>query len=441
MIIDFSLKNFRSFRDEAILSMYAEHPKNNLLDNIAYPLDSDLGVLRSAVIYGANASGKSNILVALKALNFLITESHAFKEKQKILCYEPFLLAESNQNEPVSMELEFVIPNNYRYLYKISYTATEILSESLDFYPSRSKANIFERKPNDTWETVSFGGHYKGGSKRIPFFKNSSYLSKAGNSAAAPKMIRRVYEYFSSLFILGSEFEMPIATIYAHDAMLSLTGDMLAKVDVGISSISKEENDLSKFGSFPADMPKHVRDDFLNHNKYNFFFHHKTDHGNDVKFEISEESDGTRKLFTMLPAITSSLKLGNILVLDELENSFHPHIAEMIVNLFNDPETNINNAQLIFTTHNVELMSPRLFRRDQIWFTSKKDGASRLYSLDEFDKTTVTSTSPFGDWYTDGRFGAIPTLKYQEIRTHIIEALDLHADQEDKAIKNSEEEE
>jgi hypothetical protein len=421
--------------------MYAEHPKNNLLDNIAYPIDSEIGVLRSAVIYGANASGKSNILLALKAFTFLISESHAFKENKNIVCYEPFLLGENNHNEPVTMELEFVIPNNYRYIYQISYTATEILSECLDFYPSRSKANIFERKVGDTWETVSFGGHYKGGSKRIPFFKNNSYLSKAGNSAAAPKMIRKVYEYFSQIFVLSSENDIPLAKIYAHDEMLALTGDMLAKVDVGISNISKEENDLSNFGSFPADMPKHVREEFLNHNKYNFFFHHKSHGGKDTKFEISEESDGTRKLFSMLPAITTCLKLGNILVLDELENSFHPHIAEMIVNLFNDPETNINNAQLIFSTHNVELMSPRLFRRDQIWFTSKKEGASRLFSLDEFDKSTVTSSSPFGDWYSDGRFGAIPTLKYQEIRTHIIEALDLHADQIKKSTKSFEEEE
>lgn len=441
MIIDFSFKNFRSFRDESMLSMYAEHPKNNLLDNIAYPLDSDVGVLRTAVIYGANASGKSNVLTALKALLFIISESHSFKESQKLGCYEPFLLEESNQNEPVTMELEFAIPNDYRYLYKISFNATTILSESLDFYPSRSKANIFERKDHDTWETISFGGHYKGGSKRIPFFKNSSYLSKAGNSAAAPKMIRKVYKYFEHFFILGSEFDMPIGNIYAHDSILSLTGDMLAKVDVGISSISKEENDLSTIGTFPADMPKHIREDFLSRNKYNFYFHHKNNKGKDVKFEISEESDGTRKLFSMLPAITSSLKLGNILVMDELENSFHPHIAEMIVNLFNDPETNVNNAQLIFTTHNVELMSPRLFRRDQIWFTSKKDGASRLYSLDEFDKSTVTSSSPYGDWYADGRFGAIPTLKYQEIRTHIIEALDLHKDQNHKDANKSEEEE
>jgi AAA15 family ATPase/GTPase len=408
--------------------MFAEHPKNNLLDNIDYPNNSDIGILRSAVIYGANASGKSNVLLAFKALKYLISESHTFKESKDINCYEPFLLAEDSQSKPVEFALEFIIPGNYRYIYQISYNKKEIITESLDFYPSRSKANIFDRKSGDSWETVSFGGRYKGGSKKIPFFKNNSYLSKAGNSAAAPKMIRRVYDYFTKFLTVSSDFDMPLGEIYSHDKMLALTSNMLAKVDVGISNISKEENDLSTFGVFPTDMPKHVKDSFISLNKYNFFFHHKDEKGKDVKFEASEESDGTRKLFSMLPAVTSTLKLGNILIIDELENSFHPHIAEMIVKLFNDPETNINNAQLIFTTHNVELMSPRLFRRDQIWFTSKKDGESRLYSLDEFDKATVTASSPFGDWYSDGRFGAIPMLKYQEIRTHIIDSLDLHED-------------
>ena len=441
MIIDFSLKNFRSFSEEAVLSMYAEHPKNNLLDNIAYPLDNGMGVLRSAVIYGANASGKSNILLAMKALRYLISESHTFKEGKALGPYQPFLLGEKTNSAPVELAIEFVLPGSYRYVYAVSYNATEILSESLDFYPGRAKANIFERKENDTWETMSFGGNYKGGSKRIPFFKNCSYLSKAGNNPAAPKMIRRVYDYFDQIFVLSSEIDMPVGQIYTSDNMLALTAGMLKKVDVGISEISKEENDLSAFGVFPADMPPHVKDQFVSINKYNFFFHHKNAKGKDVKFEASEESDGTRKLFAMLPAISSTLKLGNVLFLDELENSFHPHIAEMIVKLFNDPETNVNNAQLIFTTHNIELMSPRLFRRDQIWFTSKNSQASKLYSLDEFDKSTVTPTSPFGDWYSDGRFGAVPHLKYQEIRTQVIESLGLDEDQRRKTTSNLQEEE
>lgn len=439
MIIDFSVKNFRSFQDQAVLSMHAEHPKNNLLNNITYPLDDGIAVLRSAVIYGSNASGKSNILHAMNAMKYIIGETHTFKENKKIGCYEPYMLGDSH-DDPIEMEIEFSIPKGYRFVYQISYTATEIVSESLDYYPGRSKANIFTRNPGDTWETISFGGRYKGGIRKLPFFKNQSYLSVAGHNAGTPDIIRAVCNYFGTFLVLDTEYEMPVAEIYQHDAMLDLTANFLGKVDVGISGISKLENDLSRFGSFPANMPEHVKESFLNLNKYKFIFHHVNEGGHKVEFEKSEESDGTQKLFNIIPAILTTLKLGNVLVMDELENSFHPHIAEMIIALFNDPEINVNNAQLIFTTHNVELMSPTIFRRDQIWFTKKTAGASRLYSLDEFDKAVVTTSSPYGDWYADGRFGAVPELNYKDISSFVATSLDLCKEESRIRVQADEEE-
>lgn len=423
-----------------MLSMHAEQPKTNLLGSISYPIAENIAVLKSAVIYGANASGKSNILLALQALKWIVSESHVFKEDSKIPCYEPYLLASDSKTQPVELEIEFVIPGEYRYVYSISYDSSRIFSETLDYYPKKIKANIFSRTPNDTWETVSFGGHYKGGSKRIPFFSNQSYLSKAGNSAGAPNSIRKVYRYFTSIMTLSTSFESPISEIYLYDEILSLTSNFLKKVDVGLSNISREENDLSKFGNFPLDLPASIKERFLLENKFNFMFHHEDEDGNDVVFEQDEESEGTQKLFKMLPAILSALKLGYILIVDELENSFHPHIAELIIKLFNDPEINRNNAQIIFTTHNVELMSPKLFRRDQIWFTKKTNGSSRLYSLDEFDKSTVTSSSPYGDWYADGRFGAVPHFKYKEICDYLSGSLDLRSDVKNADMQNGEEE-
>ena len=438
MIVDFSFKNFRSFRDEAMLSMHAEHPKNNLLKNIAYPGKDDLAVLRSAVIYGPNASGKSNVLLALGALKYVVCETHSFSKDRLITCYEPYLLSEKVKSEPTELELEFVIEDGRRFKYGVSFTDTRIISESLDYFPNKSPANIFVRKPEDTWGTISFGGYYKGGSKRIPFFANNSYLSKAGNSAAAPELIRSVYEYFSGMMVFGLDYVMPIGSIYQHEAMLTMTSDLLKFVDVGISGISKKEQD---FQNLPADIPNRYREKFTRENKYEFMFHHKNDKGNDILFRRAEESEGTQKLFSMFPAIVTCLKIGSVLVFDELENSFHPHIAEMLIKIFNDPEINVNNAQLIFTTHNVELMSHRLFRRDQIWFTSKDNGASKLYSLDEFNKSTVTSTSPFGDWYADGRFGAVPQVKYKDICDYLIDSLDLREDQEKRNAPRMDEEE
>ena len=104
-----------------------------------------------------------------------------------------------------------------------------------------------------------------------------------------------------------------------------------------------------------------------------------------------------------------------MLVVDELDNSMHPFIAELIIRLFNDPEVNCGHAQLIFSTHNISLMSPEHFRRDQIWLTEKVKGATRLFSLEDFDKNKVKPQSPFGRWYAEGRFGAVPKIDYQGI--------------------------
>lgn len=424
MIVDFSFKNFRSFNEETMLSLHADQPKSNLLGNITYPLNDDIGVLKSAVIYGANASGKSNVLFAVRALRWLIRESDSFKEDKKIPCYEPFLFSAASKSAPTEFEIEFIIPGNYRYIYQVSFNRTEILSESLDFYPSRLRANIFTRKPSDTWETITFGGHYKGGMKKIPFFKNNLYLSKAGNNAAAPKMIRKVYKYFQSILVFGLNHEMPISDIYEHDEALELTTSVLKYIDTGVSRITREETDFSPT-TFPDDLPSEIKEEILKRHRYNFMFHHDTADGTTIALDKDEESEGTQQLFKMLPIILSSLKMGGILLIDELENSFHPHIAELIIKIFNCPTLNINNAQLIFTTHNIELMNASLMRRDQIWFAKKSLGASKLYSLDEFDKRTVTPSSPYAAWYSEGRFGAIPSIDFEMISKELMEKLEL----------------
>lgn len=425
MIVDFSFKNFRSFRDETVLSLHADQPKSNLLNNISYPLDDGIGVLKSAVIYGANASGKSNVLLAVKALRWLIGDSDSFKEDRKISCYEPFLFSDEHKDAPVEFEIEFIIPGDRRYIYAVSFNRYEILSESLDFYPSRLRANIFTRKPGDTWETITFGGHYKGGMKKIPFFKNNLYLSKAGNNAAAPSMIRKVYKYFRNVLVFGLNSELPLSDIYELDGALELTTSFLKHIDTGVSKITREDMDFSP-SSFPDNIPLEIKEEIIKHNRYSFMFHHDTEDGSSVALEKDEESEGTQQLFKMLPVILSSLKMGSILLIDELENSFHPHIAELLIKIFNCPELNTNGAQLIFTTHNLELMSPSLMRRDQIWFAKKSGGASKLYSLDEFDKSTVTPSSPYGTWYTEGRFGAVPFIDFEKISKELIERLDLN---------------
>lgn len=412
MIIDFTLENFRSIKEAQTLSLYVNVPKEHLANNVAYPANEKIGALRTLGIYGANASGKSNLLRGFSALKYLGSVSGDLKEDAPIPCYEPYMLSESTKNAPVRFEMEFFNTDNIRYVYSISFTRTEIEEEILDFYPKRQKANIFTRKKGDTWETIGFGGLYKGGTRRIAFFKNNSYLAKAGANAGASELIRSVYKYLGDLLMpvnADDPFSIPMP-----ESFIPTVGKLLCNVDTGISEIEARVNENPAV-HLPEKFPTHIKNAILEKAKRDFFFSHRTEEGSVEMFREGMESEGTRKLFTVLPVLIAAFRLGVVVLIDELERSFHPHIAELIIRLFNDPEVNTKNAQLIFTTHSMHLMSSNNFRRDQVWFTEKVEGKTSLYSLDQFDKKKVKSNSPFDTWYDEGRFGAVPKVNYLAI--------------------------
>lgn len=417
MIIDFTISNFRSIRDKQTFSMFAENPGTHLLDNIAYPAGDKIGVLKSAGIYGANASGKSNILLAFDALQYLIRVSGDFKEGSPIKCYEPFRLSEKTKTAPVRFEVEFCTPDGVRYRYKIGFTRHRIVEEGLSFYPSAKAALIFDRTEQDTWKTIKFGGLFTGGRKLLPFFENNAYLSKAGDSADTPELIRNVYNYFrNDVLRLGLNEEVPFDHWVEDTALLNKVSALLGFVDTGVGGVVVREKDIDpETVRFPDSMSQRTRESLLRRMKHEFLFAHATDGKETEFFDLRLESAGTQKLFRLAPLIVNALERGGVLIVDELDNSMHPFMAEMILRLFNDPEVNQGRAQLIFSTHNINLMDPEHFRRDQIWLTEKNNGATWLFSLDDFDKKNVKPMSPFNRWYAEGRFGAVPKIDYRRI--------------------------
>jgi len=429
MIIDFTISNFRSIRDTQTFSMFAENPGNHLLDNIAYPAGDKIGVLKSAGIYGANASGKSNILLAFEALQYLIIASGDFKEGETIKCYEPYRLSSKTKTDPVRFEVEFCTPAGMRYIYKIGFTRQRIVEEQLSFYPSAKSALIFDRTEQDTWKTIKFGGLFTGGRKQLPFFDNNAYLSKAGDSADTPELIRNVYNYFrNDVLRLGLNEEVRFDHWVENKALFSKVSALLGFVDTGVAGVVVKEKEVDPESlTFPDSMPQRMRERVLRSMKRGFMFVHGTDEKDTELFEMGMESRGTQKLFRLAPLIVETLESGGVLIVDELDNSMHPFMAELILRLFNDPEVNKGRAQLIFSTHNINLMDPEQFRRDQIWLTEKNQGATRLFSLDDFDKKKVKPTSPFNRWYAEGRFGAIPKIDYQGIVKQLRAAGGSHA--------------
>jgi AAA15 family ATPase/GTPase len=146
------------------------------------------------------------------------------------------------------------------------------------------------------------------------------------------------------------------------------------------------------------------------------YFEHTTEDGSQGVFAENDESAGTKALLSILPLIFNVLQAGKVLVWDELETSLHPHVAELIVDLFNDPEINTKHAQLLFTTHNVALMNPDKLRKVQFWLTEKIAGAMHLISMDEFESSQLKNNSPFAKWYYDGRLGGLPAINYSKVK-------------------------
>lgn len=423
MIIDFTISNFRSIKDEQTFSLFAETPGNYLLENFVNPAGEKVSTLKSAGLYGANASGKSNLLLAFHALQYIIVASGDLKEGDEIDCYDPYLLNERKKSSPTQFEIEFFAPNvendqsdPVRYRYCVAFTAHKIVEEHLVFYPSGQRASVFDRRNEDTWQTISFGSLYKGGKKRLPFFANNAYLSKAGDSADSPQMIRNVYNYFRKhLRHLAAGERAVKLNWFEEPRLVEKVSSLLSLVDTGISNIRFQETADSDHIKMPDDVPEEIKMRILKDIRNRPFFAHLTDTGKNEYFEERQESAGTRKFFYLAPILIEVLSNGGVLIMDELDNSMHPFMAELIIKLFNDPRINGGNAQLIFSTHNINLMSAELLRRDQIWLAEKHQGATYFFSLDEFDKKKVKPKSPFSQWYAEGRFGGIPAINYQGI--------------------------
>ncbi|MCK5683928.1 ATP-binding protein [bacterium] len=421
MIIEFWVENHKSIAEEQCLSMVANNEKSSICDNL-YNIDS-YKLLPSIMLYGANASGKSNVLNAIKELKLLVINSTDLKVDQKIPSYNPHKLDYDWRNEPTMFELEFVGPGQKRFSYRVKFNSDEIKEERLSFYPSKKEAILFDRKGSE----IIYGTYLKGKKKTIEteLLPNMLFLSKAANSNHT--QLKEVYRYFSRLtFRLRpyspDSFENYISNfttrrILNEDNLFkNKVLKFLVESDTGITDVNvkktKVEIGLPEVLGFTQEEKQTIIERLSQRPKMTHPFYKSGKHVGNVDFDISEESNGTVKMYDFAGSIVNALERGRILIIDELDSSFHPYLTAMIVKKFNSCKENRNGAQLIASTHDTNLMSPKLHRRDQMWFVKKDDfGKTSIYTLGEFDKTEVRKDSPFGKWYMDGRFGAVPRIR------------------------------
>jgi AAA15 family ATPase/GTPase len=416
MIISFEVQNFRSIYNPIRLDMLPSKMKGTKETeyNLFEIPKHKLKVLKSAVIFGANASGKSNILKAFEFFEMFILNSIDLKLNQKIP-FNPFRLFRVAENEPSVFTMEFLVDAS-RYEYSFSIDDTKVCEEYLISYSSRKPSEIFSRKHG---ESIKFNANFKGEKKSLEsqLLDNQLLLTKGANNKFEPLM--QVYEYFQKKFnVFTSDFSdhsYSLRKSYEDDTFRKEIVNFLQVADTGIEDffVKKVEVDQSSI-KFSDAFPDELKSMILENKSYQTSVSHvscekegDTNH-TDVLWPVDEESDGTQKLLAIAGPIIDILKKGSVLIFDEINNSLHPLISRFLVETFNNPENNPNGAQLIFTTHDVTLLDNELFRRDQIWLVEKnRCGFTDFQSLCGFE---LRKDVPLEKWYLSGRFGALPII-------------------------------
>ena len=404
MLIEFSVKNFLSFKDKATLSMEKGNGDENI-DNIIFNNITDL--VKNAAIYGANASGKSNILKAFTCAILMIRNSNLMSVGEKWSYIKPFLFDETSKNKPSEFEFVF-ITNNVKYKYFFSADQNRIYEESLDVYNSQKPTNIFTRKDTNIYEFSN--DKNKLASLAANNTENKLFLSTA--TTWNYEKTKDAFLWFTKAIDTYDSFnkimDKDLIDYSENEELKKFSLKLLKEADILIKNISVNYEEKEMEGTI-ADMPiipivKKV-DIELEHEVVD-----KDNNTHTYKLNFKDESSGTKVLFAFAPFLKKAFEETKVIIVDELEKSMHPKIVEFIVKLFNNKDINKVNSQLIFTTHATNLLNLEILRRDQIWFVEKnpKNGNSELYPLDSF---SVRKDENIQKGYINGRYGAVPFIK------------------------------
>ncbi len=415
MLLQFYVTNYKSIRDQQLFTLLAD--KSVKENTASVMVQGNNNALSSAVIYGRNASGKSNLLKAIKALQYMVLASADFKVGTKIQVYEPYLLDNLYRDKPVEFKIEFIAADNIKYSYEIGFSERAINYERLYYYPKSQPARLFEREGL----RIIYGDRVTGRKKDIEetLYENQLYLSKVGSERL--EALYYPYHFFNNVLLtfldIDRKHEEGFIELFTDRMRLdNHFADNLIKLvkalDTSVNAINLYPINIDP-KSLPEDMSDEERDEFINRYRYSIRTKHtvfKNDkEDGEIDFKLSDESVGTGKLLVLGGIILGALAESQVLIIDELDNSLHPKLTKALVKLFNDPSTNPKKAQLIFTTHEVSLLDNELFRRDQVWLTEKEfQGFSHYYTLS--DVSGVRKDTPLEKWYMSGRFGATPVI-------------------------------
>jgi len=424
MLIEFSVKNYRSIRDKQTFSMVASSAKEMFEDNtFNCGIDRLLPLLKTAVIYGPNAAGKSNFVKAMQFMRQYVKLSSKDTQQGELIKVTPFLFDKENSSVPSEFEVVFV-QEQIRYQYGFAVTSQHVTAEWLIAYPQGSPQRWFERiyDPEIDEDRWHFSPKFKGKRElwKEATRKNALFLSTA--IQLNNQQLKPVFDWFNGVLrIMPPSTQDNLNILYTFQQCETAEGkknvlEFMNAADVTIDDIEVNTEPFTP-DKLPANMPQKVKDGLLSFLESSdkepqltsCRMHHKTDPADEsISLEFGEESDGTKKLFSLAGVWMQLLSKGLILVVDELDNSLHPLLLRFLVKLLQNPEVNKNNAQLIVATHNTTLLDSEILRRDQVWFMERDDSsASRLYPLSDF---SPRKNEAIGKGYLQGRYGAVPFI-------------------------------
>jgi hypothetical protein len=422
VLIEFRVANHRSLRDEQVLTMEAGRVGDEADPRPRHVSGHAEKLLTVAGLYGANASGKSNVLAGLSFMRDAVWMSHRFWSPTEGEPAEPFVPRDPfawgpKKNEPSLFEVTFLL-DHVRYQYGFQASNERFLEEWLFAWPSGKKQVWFAREDN----AFRFGENLKGENKVIEKVTRPNALFLSAAVQHMHPQLTPIFGWFGSLEVINiGERRYPGPAPYpivsehmlfrlleedrSHplfqeegrsERLLVDFRDFLKQADTGVVDLRVERSRSDEKPRRPGSR---------------FFLKHQSESGN-AWLPLREESNGTRTLFYMALPILQVLQNGGLLVVDELERSLHPKLARKIIDRFNDPRANPKNAQIIFTTHDTNLLGTVLgepaLRRDQVWLTEKdNEGATVLYPLTDY-KPRKNENLERG--YLQGRYGAIPFL-------------------------------
>ncbi len=401
MILNFSVENYKIFKQRTTLSMMATYD-NSHPNNVIQIEERQLKVLKTSSIYGANASGKTKFIEALQLMSSIVRGS-LMNLPGSQLYYAPFIYDEESSGRPTSFEVDF-IHDSKRYIYGFSYDRKRIVEEHLYLLPGGKKKVIFERNEQE----FRFNTDKKiqnENSKRVR--ENVLFVSIGAQFNHMPSV--DVVSWFDrELFVLtGDLLDFSIGNLMDvmenNDQFNKLVKKALSIADFGISDIYDKNKGAERkdvVSAVPSTMVPVVTDIWVEHKVGN----------RKVELQLDSESSGTLRFMGIIGHVISSLLYGNTVVVDELDLSFHTDICQWILGLFLDPEENRNGAQLIFNTHDVGLLDQEILRRDQVWFTSKDWGTYEATLTRLSDYKGVRKDLDIRRAYLNGSFGSKPFI-------------------------------